>query len=386
MSTDLADAPAGTAAENSSPHWIQQIHEIGRAAASRAAAADEHDAFVAENYGDLRAAGFLAAAIPVEFGGGGVSHSTMCELLRVLAQYCSSTALAASMHQHLLAAMIWRQRHGQGGEERLRMIATKQPVLVSTGARDWLESNGAMRRTAGGYLVDARKAFASQSAAGDLLVTSAVFEEGGNRSEVLHFAVPFKTDGVTVLDDWRALGMRGTGSNTVVLKDVFVPDTAITLRRPRGAFHPSWAVVLTVAMPLIMSVYVGIAQAAAQRARAWARQQARPKPHLASALGAMHNELITAEIAWRELVRLARDLDFQPGDELAHEIVTRKTIATRACLATVEHAMDLVGGAGFYREFGLERLFRDVQAAKYHPLPEADQLQFSGEFLLRGKL
>jgi alkylation response protein AidB-like acyl-CoA dehydrogenase len=45
--------------------------------------------------------------------------------------------------------------------------------------------------------------------------------------------------------------------------------------------------------------------------------------------------------------------------------------------------MDVVGGAGYFREFGLERLFRDVQAAKYHPLPEADQLQFSGEFLLR---
>jgi hypothetical protein len=33
--------------------------------------------------------------------------------------------------------------------------------------------------------------------------------------------------------------------------------------------------------------------------------------------------------------------------------------------------------------FGLERLFRDVQAARYHPLPESDQVKFSGEYLLR---
>jgi alkylation response protein AidB-like acyl-CoA dehydrogenase len=41
------------------------------------------------------------------------------------------------------------------------------------------------------------------------------------------------------------------------------------------------------------------------------------------------------------------------------------------------------GGAGFYRGFGLERLFRDIQAARYHPLPENEQVKFSGEYLLR---
>ena len=44
--------------------------------------------------------------------------------------------------------------------------------------------------------------------------------------------------------------------------------------------------------------------------------------------------------------------------------------------------MEIVGGQGFYRSFGLERLFRDVQAAKYHPLPERDQHRFLGEYLL----
>ena len=46
-------------------------------------------------------------------------------------------------------------------------------------------------------------------------------------------------------------------------------------------------------------------------------------------------------------------------------------------------AMEIVGGEGFYRGFGLERLFRDVQAARYHPLAEIDQVKFSGEYLLR---
>jgi acyl-CoA dehydrogenase len=66
------------------------------------------------------------------------------------------------------------------------------------------------------------------------------------------------------MNDWRTLGMRATGSHTVKLENVFVPDAAIALKRPRGAYHPVWNVVLTVAMPLIMSVYVGIAEKAAQ--------------------------------------------------------------------------------------------------------------------------
>ena len=57
----------------------------------------------------------------------------------------------------------------------LKNVAEKQLVLVSTGAGDWLESNGSTTKTAGGYLVSAHKHFASQCVVGDMLVTSAAF-------------------------------------------------------------------------------------------------------------------------------------------------------------------------------------------------------------------
>jgi hypothetical protein len=71
--------------------------------------------------------------------------------LRELAQFCPSTALALSMHQHLLAAAVWRHLHGQPAEALLRKIAEAELVLVSTGAGDWLESNGKAERIDGGY-------------------------------------------------------------------------------------------------------------------------------------------------------------------------------------------------------------------------------------------
>jgi alkylation response protein AidB-like acyl-CoA dehydrogenase len=331
----------------------------------------------------LKEHGFFKAIIPEELGGGDITHSDMCEILQFLAQYCGSTALALSMHQHLLSANVWKYRQGQGMEEMLKKVAASQPVLISTGASDWLESSGEMEKTKDGFLVTAVKHFASQSAGGDILVTSAAFENPENGWQVLHFSIPIKTHGITVLNNWQAMGMRGTGSHSVKLEKVFVPETAISLRRPRGEFHPVWNVILTVAIPLIMSVYLGIAQKAERMAINHASNQKKNRPYIPELIGEMHNALTTAELNVKDMIRIANDFDFKPIDQNGQEILSRKTNAANACIKVVEKAMEIVGGQGFYRSFGLERLFRDVQAAKYHPLQEKDQLRFNGEYILK---
>jgi alkylation response protein AidB-like acyl-CoA dehydrogenase len=359
-------------------YWIEVAHSLGEEFAGRAKAHDEGDAFVSRNYAALKERRVFSAAVPEELGGGGASHREIADMLRTLAQYCGSTALALSMHQHLIAAAIWKYRRGQGGDAMLKKVAENQLVLVSTGAGDWLESNGSATKTDGGYLVSARKHFASQSTVGDILVTSAP-----SMDEVLHFPLPMNAEGVTVLNDWSALGMRGTASHTVQLENVFVPDAAIALRRPRGVYHPVWNVVLTVAMPLIMSVYVGIAQKAAALSINHMRRKKTAKPQVPYLIGEMNNDLVAAEIQLDDMLRIANNYDFEPIDQNGHDILTRKTNVANAAIRVVTKAMEIVGGEGFYRGFGLERLFRDVQAARYHPLPESDQVRFSGEYLLR---
>ena len=134
---------------------VERIQLLTDSCERNAADHDQSDRFVSDNYTALRYEKFFAAMIPKELGGGGIAHSDMCDLVRIIGQSCSSTALANSMHQHLLAAMIWKYQKGQGGEETLKKIASEQPVLVSTGARDWLESNGDMKRVENGYQVTA---------------------------------------------------------------------------------------------------------------------------------------------------------------------------------------------------------------------------------------
>lgn len=363
-------------------YWIELTHKLGKEFEFRTEESDKNDAFVAENYSSLKEHGFFKAIIPEELGGHAVTHSEMCNLLRILGQYCGSTALALSMHQHLLSANVWKYKQGQGMEEMLKKVAANQPVLVSTGANDWLESSGDMQKTNDGFFVSAVKHFASQSAGGEILVTSAVYEDPEQGWQVLHFSVPIKSTGVSVLNNWQALGMRGTGSHSVKLEKVFIPETAITLRRPRGKFHPVWNVILTVAMPLIMSVYLGIAQKAASIAINSAKNQKKNRPYLPELVGELCNLLATAELNVNDMVRIANNFDFKPTDQNGQEILMRKTNSTNACINVVEKAMEIVAGQGFYRSFGLERLFRDVQAAKYHPLQEKDQLLFTGKYIL----
>jgi alkylation response protein AidB-like acyl-CoA dehydrogenase len=279
------------------------------------------------------------------------------------------------MHQHLVAAAVWRWRNGKPAEKLLRKVAEGELVLVSTGAADWLGSNGTLRPVEGGYRLDARKVFSSGSPAGDLLITSARLEGPGD-AEVLHFPVPLSAPGVEVLDNWRTLGMRGTGSNDVVLKDVFVPDEAIALRRPADVFHPSWAVVLTVALPLIVAAYLGVAERAAELAIERARRRSGEETW--SLLGEMKNQLATAQYALKALVENAADLDFAAELERADAALVGKTVASQAAIACVAKALEVSGSGAFFRRDELELLFRDVQASRFHPLAEKTQTRFSG--------
>ena len=88
------------------------------------------------------------------------------------------------------------------------------------------------------FRVSARKIFGSGVPQGDLLVTSAPYDDPTDGPTVLHFPVPLKAEGVTVLDTWRTMTMRATGSHDVLLEGVFVPE-ASSPAPPRGSGTPS---------------------------------------------------------------------------------------------------------------------------------------------------
>ena len=212
---------------------------------------------------------------------------------------------------------------------------------------------------------------------GDVLVSSMRWEGGPDGPQVIHFSVPLGAEGVRIEPTWDTLGMRGTGSHTVVLDEVFVPDAAVALVRPADRWHPVWNVVMGAAMPLIMSVYVGIAEAAVEQALTVAAGSHDPTGRV-PAIGRMLNQLHAAQDALSAMVALADDLRFDNTDELAAEVLSRKTVLADAAIGATRLAMEVAGGAGYARSSGIERLLRDVHAAVFHPLPAHRQEEFSG--------
>jgi alkylation response protein AidB-like acyl-CoA dehydrogenase len=369
-----------TMTQSNDTDWLALADRVAAEIAKDAAAHDGDDSFVADGYALLKREGFFKAHVPTEFGGGGLAYRDLAAVIRKLAAGCSSTALAFAMHSHLVAVAAWRWRNeGAPTEGLLKRVAGEDLILVSSGGSDWLKSAGTATKVEGGFRIDARKIFSSGCLAGDLLSTSAVYEDPEAGATVLHFAVPFKAEGVTIHDTWRTLGMRGTGSNDVELKGVFVPDAAIAGRRPQAMWHPLFHAISMLAFPLIYAAYVGVADGARTRALQIAGGKDGDEG-LWQTAGEMENAHAAAEMALEDMIRTAETS--KPGPQTTNRAMIGRTLVGDAAIRTVEKAMLVAGGASFYRKLGLERAFRDVQAARFHPLQEKPQLRYTGRLAL----
>jgi len=359
--------------------WIAAARAVGRELAPAVVAHDRSGELSVEAFDRLREQGITAALVPPAFDGGGATHTEMGAILRELGRHDPATAVTLSMHTHLVAAQVWRHHHGMDAEAVLRKVAGGA-ILISTGAADWVGSSGHARQVDGGFRVSARKSPASGCEIGTVLATSIRWDDAPDGPQVLHCSVPFASDGVSIDRTWDTLGLRATGSHTVVLDDVFVPDAAISLTRPADRWHPVWNVVMGAAMPLIMAAYLGVGDAAVDLAIA--ARAGSVEPSTAQLVGEMVNAHTTATDAVDAMFRDADDLRFDSTDELAARTLARKTVATEALVDAVQLAVQVVGGVGYSRTSDLERLLRDVHGARFHPLPRAKQTRFTGRVAL----
>lgn len=354
---------------------LSRITPLGDAFAANAVLNDASDRFAADNFTLIKQAGILPALIPVELGGLGAGYRDVADMLRSFAGRCSGTALALSMHMHPVALLVRRWRGDPATVEAvLKRIATENLMLLSTGGNDWLNGSGTAVKVDGGYRFSGRKRFVSGCEAGNLLMTMAVCD-----GEVLHAAVPMKAEGVSIEQTWRTLGMRASGSHDVVLKDVFVADAAISARRPAGVWHPFFHLVSLVAWPLIYSVYRGVGEKLRDETVRLAAKR-REDADTQILVGAMDTALASAVAAHERMLQLG-DVG-APGEQTTATMMTLKRGVTESLLQMGSLALDAAGGSAFYRDNGIERLFRDLQAARYHPLTMLPQQKLAGRIAL----
>jgi alkylation response protein AidB-like acyl-CoA dehydrogenase len=355
--------------------------ELAPIFAQRANEATDEDSFVADNFVLLKTSGLMEAGVPAELGGGGADVDELAAMLRILAYHCGSTALAFAMHTHQVAFPAWRWTHQKAAlvEPLLKRIAQERIHLMTSGGSDWVGGSGKAEKVDGGYRITARKRFASGAPTGDLLMTSAILESEGEPPMVLHFGVPMTSPHVKVLDTWRTLGMRGTGSHDVLIEGYIVPEAAVAARRNAGEWHPFFHALATVVFPLIYSVYVGVAESARDIGIGLAKGK-QPSHHTICLSGQMETELAAARLALESMLAAAR-LN-APSANTVNQVMIGRQLVARHAIAAVELAMEVAGGAGFYRAAGLERRFRDIQAARYHPLQSGPQAEYAGAMAL----
>ncbi|MBM0127738.1 acyl-CoA dehydrogenase family protein [Pimelobacter simplex] len=355
----------------------ERAARLGPRIAAHAARHDADASFVSEAYDELRAAGLLRAAVPVELGGDGATVRELVALQRELGHHCGATALASAMHQHVVAFTAWRYRRGlPGAEATLRRVAEEQILLVSTGGGDYIQPQGEAVRVDGGYRVTGRKRFASQSRHGTVISTMACFDDPEQGRRVLNLAVPVASEGVTVADNWNTMGMRGTASDDIDLVDVFVPDDKVLANRPWGVVDPPLQVISSIAFPIICGAYLGIAEAAYDAAVAAAARRAEDVA-VQRQVGVMRARLQVAGWALDGALALVGD-DPTPSRATVLAVMNAKAEVARAGVEVCDLAMEVAGGPAFFRGSVIERAYRDIRAAKFHPFTPEQTLVHLG--------
>ncbi|HEY3430311.1 MAG TPA: acyl-CoA dehydrogenase family protein [Cyclobacteriaceae bacterium] len=358
------------------------LMELGPEIEKQGLVYDAENKFAERNFTLLKAKGVYKALIPADLGGGGVAYSELCYFLKDLAGYCPSTSLTLSMHMHLVAVLVFKHMNGDAAATKtLKAVVEKDLILLSTGGGDWVSSNGTAKKVEGGYIITCRKSFCSGSPIANVAVMSCAYDDG-TKEHVLHFSVPMNTEGVEIMNDWNAMGMRATGSNSVNFNNVFVPEEKITLIREKGKWHPVWDVIVTLAFPVFISPYAGIVEAITKRTIALVSKKGSYESYALSNLGAMHNHYQVTSMAHQKLIENANDLNMKPSSASAAVALQAKSIISEHGRLSAQAAMESLGGYSYYHKAGIERLYRDLLAGEFHPMQASKQKEMLGNYLI----
>jgi alkylation response protein AidB-like acyl-CoA dehydrogenase len=359
--------------------------------APRAAQHDEEASFPHENYARLKETGYTTLIIPEKLGGLGATLLERIKAQERLAQGCGATALAINMHFNVLGLLVDLHRKFKWPrlEERLQRIAKERLICAGSGSEPDnavinLRPRTTAKRADGGWIIDGRKIFGTQSIAADNFFFEATWEDAPEGATILScFIEPKKTPGFGFKDDWNVMGMRSTQSRSSEFKDAFIPETAVVLTRPVSR-SGRVTKVFAKAPFTIGAPYIGIATAARDFTVEFMKDRKRfPLKHPMSHLPSVYNKVgemdLLIEGARAAMYRAAGMVDSEHPASWSRRAVAARMIAIENSVRVVDLALRAVGGSSYFKRLPLERLFRDVRAGLYHPFDSDESLEFLGK-------
>ena len=375
-------APEAFRLSNSQAELIARARAFGRRAlAPRAEKHDREATFPIENFRDMHPEGLLAICIPKEEGGLGADFQTYCLAAAELGRFCGATALSWNMHvcstlwsgalaDDLPMAAAERAAHNARRRAHYRRILDRGAIYAQPFSEGGAAAAGVVafgteaRPVDGGFVVNGKKIFASLSGAADyygILCTERAASEAASRRNTLYLAVPADANGVSVVGDWDPLGMRGTVSRTLLLKDVFVPEPEMLM--PHGVYFQAatrWPHMFLTLSP----TYMGLAQAAYDFTVAYLRGEMpgtppvkrRMYPTKQIAVAEMHIQLEQTKALWFQAISEARP---NPTKEQVLRAYAAQHTVMENANAIATKALRTCGGQAMLKSLALERIYRD---------------------------
>lgn len=363
----------------------------------RAARYDSENIFFAEDFEALKQSGYLAAPVPGELGGAGLSLEQLVLAQRRLASYAPATALGVNMH------LVWVQ---VAAFLRERVFSEAEGFDAAGGPLGWVLRDAAQGevfafgiseagndavlmdsgtvaepQAQGGFQVTGTKIFTTLSPVwtrlgvhaktpdGEQLVFGFVRRDEAKNANLAQGSI--EHPGV-----WNPLGMRATQSYTTQLDGVLVEDRDVAARiAPFDGRDPLVLAIFSSFSILTAAVYAGIADRALELATEAANRPAQGSdgsegtrlddPDVASKLT---DAVLEHRASLDALEVLARDIDDKRtrADWFLALAAARNRVTDEA-RAAVDVAMRLVGARGFQADSELARLYRDVLAGMFHP-------------------
>ena len=325
----------------------------------------------AETIAGFHRAGLLQALQPRRFGGQQLSFGVFSRIVEILAEGCAASAWVYAVlgeHQWILACMPMRAQEDVWGGD---------PLAVASSS---LAPRETAREVAGGWRLSGRFPFSSGCGHAQWAILGCKCE-GGTR----YLLAPLSE--VEIEDDWEVLGLRGTGSRSLILRDVFVPEHRSAALRdlyagttPGAEAHPDYPLLRAPRGSLVPFSLPGVGFTLARRAldivagSLRARVSRGVRTMSESEVVQQQLGLAAAEIETAGLIVAARRAEtlalVDGGLAVPADMVLRNrrdiAFALWQARAGVERLVELAGARTVYDADPLQRIWRDLATISTH--------------------
>jgi alkylation response protein AidB-like acyl-CoA dehydrogenase len=354
-------------------------HEALRAAVRRlaehdvaphAAAADEREEFPRASWDAWVRAGFAGLAFPESFGGQDAGFLAHAIAVEEIARVCASSALFTFISKLAMTVVL---DHGS------RELQDRYVPRVASGelhASYCLSEVGAGSdvaamqtravRDGDQYVLNGRKHWITGAGISQLYTVFAKTDPAAGHRGISVFVVEDDAPGCSVGKLEHKMGMRGSPTGELVLDDCVIPAANLVGEEGRGFYYAMGA--LDRSRPLVGAQALGLAQGALELATSYVKERRQFEQRIADFQGVqfMLADMAAAVDAARLLVYRACAL-LDAGEEgTARASSVAKLVASDTAMKVTTDAVQLLGGAGYTRDFPAERMMRDAKVTQIY--------------------